>query len=79
MSEKFPRVTAKRMIKALGKLGFVFSRQSGSHKIYKNSENKRVTVPLHSKQTLHPKVLRSILDDADIMVEDLRKMLKSRP
>lgn len=36
MSEKLPRVTAADAIKALESIGFSFSRQSGSHKIYKN-------------------------------------------
>ncbi len=44
MSEKLPRVTANEMIKIVEKLGFHFSRQSGSHKIYKNDEGKRVTI-----------------------------------
>lgn len=35
MSEKLPRITAADAIKALEKAGFAFSRQSGSHKIYK--------------------------------------------
>jgi predicted RNA binding protein YcfA (HicA-like mRNA interferase family) len=35
MSEKLPRVTAVVAIKALERVGFSFSRQSGSHKIYK--------------------------------------------
>jgi predicted RNA binding protein YcfA (HicA-like mRNA interferase family) len=48
MSEKLPRVTANEMIKIVEKSGFHFSRQSGSHKIYKNDEGKRVTIPYHS-------------------------------
>ena len=40
MSEKLPRVTANEMLKIVEKLGFRFSRQSGSHKIYKNDEGK---------------------------------------
>ncbi|NJD01215.1 MAG: addiction module toxin, HicA family [Ruminiclostridium sp.] len=38
MSEKLPRVTANEIIKIVEKLGFHFSRQSGSHKIYKKTE-----------------------------------------
>lgn len=47
MSEKLPRVTANEIIKIVEKLGFRFSRQSGSHKIYKNDEGKRVTIAYH--------------------------------
>ena len=44
MMEKLPRVTAAEAIKVLESAGFFLVRQSGSHKIYKNKEGKRVTV-----------------------------------
>ncbi|HEY4510735.1 MAG TPA: type II toxin-antitoxin system HicA family toxin [Candidatus Paceibacterota bacterium] len=72
---KEPRLTAKEVIAVLGKCGFVFSRQSGSHKIYKNKDEKRVTVPYHGSKVLHPKLLRSIMRDAGITPELLRKLL----
>lgn len=75
MSEKLPRITASEIIKVLEKAGFSFSRQSGSHKIYKNQEGKRATVPYHSGTILHPKVLKSILIEADLSVEKLRELL----
>jgi predicted RNA binding protein YcfA (HicA-like mRNA interferase family) len=71
MPKELPRVTAKEIITALEKVGFLLSRQSGSHKIYKNSKGKRVTVPYHSGKILHPKVLKNILKDAEISVEEL--------
>jgi predicted RNA binding protein YcfA (HicA-like mRNA interferase family) len=76
MSEKLPRVTANEMIKIVEKSGFHFSRQSGSHKIYKNDEGKRVTIPYHSGEILHPKVVKSILVDAGLSVDEFKKMLK---
>jgi predicted RNA binding protein YcfA (HicA-like mRNA interferase family) len=57
------------------RVGFVLSRQSGSHRIYKNKDGKRVTVPFHANKILHPKVLKSILRDADLNEEKLRKLL----
>lgn len=76
MSEKLPRVTANEMIKIVEKLGFRFSRQSGSHKIYKNDEGKRVTIAYHSGKILHPKVIKSILFDAGLSVDEFKTMLK---
>lgn len=75
MTEKLPRITADGVIKALERAGFFFSRQSGSHKIYKNKEGKRVTVPYHSGKILHPKVLKSILNDADLTAEEFKELL----
>ena len=76
MSEKLPRVTAADAIRVLEKVGFVFSRQSGSHKIYRNKEGRRATVPYHSGKILHPKILSSILRDADLDVEKFKELLK---
>ena len=76
MSEKLPRVTANEMIKIVEKLGFRFSRQSGSHIIYKNDEGKRVTLAYHSGKILHPKVVKNILVDAGLSVDEFKKMMK---
>lgn len=72
---KLPRLTAREIVAALEKTGFSLARQSGSHMIYKNAAGKRVTIPFHASKILHPKVLRSILRDADLSVEKLRDLL----
>jgi len=76
MTEKLPRVTASDVIRVLEKAGFSFSRQSGSHKIYKNKVGKRVTVPYHSGKVLHPKVIKSILRDANLTIEEFAALMK---
>ena len=72
---RLPRVTAKQIITILEKIGFTLSRQSGSHKIYRNANGKRVTVPFHDNKILHPKVLKSILNDAEISPDNLEELL----
>lgn len=76
MSVKLPRVTAADTIRVLKRVGFFLTRQSGSHKIYKNEQGKRVTVPYHSGKTLHPKILSSILKDADMTIDRFKELLK---
>lgn len=76
MREKLPRVTADKVIRVLERIGFVLVRQSGSHKIYKNEEGVRVTVPYHSGKTLHPKILRNILRDTDLTVGEFKELMK---
>lgn len=75
MSDKLPRVSADRAIEVLQKIGFICVRQSGSHRIYKNGEGKRVTVPYHSGKILHPKVLRNILRDANLTLERFKDLM----
>jgi len=77
MSDKLPRLTAAEMIKVLERIGFRLARSSGGHRIYKNDLGRRVTVPFHSGKILHPKVLKSIIRDADLTVEELKELLKS--
>lgn len=75
MSQGLPKLTAKEIIFVLEKLGFFLARQSGSHKIFKNTEGKRATVPFHSGKILHPKVLKSIMKDADVDEKQLKELL----
>ncbi len=76
MTEKLPRTTAADVIRVLEKIGFIFKRQSGSHKIYKNKESRRVTVPFHSGKILHPKTLKSILKDAELTDDKFKELLR---
>ncbi|RKX45570.1 MAG: type II toxin-antitoxin system HicA family toxin [Thermotogae bacterium] len=72
---KLPRLTAKEIIRILESQGFILTRSSGSHRIYKNSEGKRVTVPFHSGKVLHPKLLKSIIRDMGLTEEEFLKLL----
>jgi len=45
-------------------------------KPHKNAQCKRVTVPCHAGRILHPKVLKSILRNADLAVERFKELLK---
>ena len=72
---KVPRITARQMATVLERLGFSLTRQSGSRQIYWNAADRRATLPFHVAKILHPKVLKSIMRDADLTVEDLEKLL----
>jgi predicted RNA binding protein YcfA (HicA-like mRNA interferase family) len=68
---RLPRVTAQETIRVLERKGFTLPRQSVSHKIFKNSIGIRVNVPFHSGEILHPKLLKSNIEDAEISASDL--------
>jgi predicted RNA binding protein YcfA (HicA-like mRNA interferase family) len=58
---KLPILDAKEAEKLLKKAGFSLIRTKGSHKIYSNGfEN--IVIPFHSGKTLHPKIVKSILE-----------------
>jgi predicted RNA binding protein YcfA (HicA-like mRNA interferase family) len=75
LSSRLPRVTAAQVISVLETIGFFLTRQSGSHKIYKNAEDRRVTVPFHSGKILHPKTLKSIISDSGLTVDEFIDLL----
>jgi len=76
MSPKPPRITCRQLIRALRRAGFVEQRQRGSHlHMRRESDNRRVTVPVHRGHTVPPGTLRAILRDADITVDELRELL----
>jgi len=72
----FPTVKAKDFIKIIEKLGFYFGRQKGSHAIYKNSDGKRVVVPMHSGKDIKQGTLTGMLQDIDIDKETFFKLLQ---
>jgi predicted RNA binding protein YcfA (HicA-like mRNA interferase family) len=41
--------------------GFVWLRSKGGHRIYAKG-GRRVVVPFHSSETLHPKIVKQVLE-----------------
>ena len=68
-----PVLKPKKPVRALKRLGFYEVRQTGSHLQLKRG-NLLVTVPMHPGD-VDPRVLRSILRQAHLSVEDLRDVL----
>lgn len=76
MTDRLPRMNAAEAIRAIEKAGFILTRQSGSHRIYKNTEGHRITIPYHSGKELHPKIIKNILKEADLTIEEFLEMMK---
>lgn len=77
MSKRFPAVTYRNMAKVAHKLGFyLYRRTKGSHEIWRRDKDHRyTTLPNHDSHVLKRKTLKSILNDLQITLEDLRKLL----
>ena len=74
---KLRGLTARRLIAALTKDGFFFVRQSGSHRIYRHHDGRRVTVSFHKgSQTFSPKILKIMIGDQAKWTENDLKRLK---
>jgi predicted RNA binding protein YcfA (HicA-like mRNA interferase family) len=73
---KLPVLSGKEVIKALSKLGFVHVRTRGSHAILAKSDDKgkrTIPVPLHAE--LAKGTLKSIMNQAELTLEDLLELL----
>lgn len=71
-----PRVTGREIVAALGRLGWVVVAQKGSHAQLKHPQRGgRVTVPLHAGETVGPGLLRSVLAQAGLTVDEFRTAL----
>ena len=57
---------AKEAEKLLLAFGFLLQRAKGSHRIY-FKENKRIVIPFHAGKSLHPKIVKEVLDAVELL------------
>jgi len=73
--EKLPVLTARELLAILKRLGFEKSHQRGSHLTLKRAtDGRRVTVPIHAGRTLKKGLLRGILHDIGLSLEELHRL-----
>lgn len=71
---KLPVLSGEKCIKALGKVGFYFKRQEGSHVTLRRDEPFcQLIVPLHKE--LDRGMLRAIIRQAGLSVNEFIKLL----
>ena len=76
MTPRLPRISGKDVKRALLKAGFREVHTRGSHHYLEPAGGgKLVTVPIHGTKTLKPKTLKSILDQAELTVDELIGLL----
>ena len=74
---KLPVVSGKKLLRALMKNGYIALRQKSSHVFVESADQVRGTVvPLHRNEDLGTGLLKSILNDLELSVDDLRKILR---
>ncbi len=72
---RLPRATGREIVRSLQKAGFWVDRTRGSHVFMKHPDGRATAVPVHSGETLGPGLLRSILRDTKLSVEELTDLL----
>jgi len=71
---KIPIISGKTTVKTLGKLGYYIARKKGSHFRLLHNTKEPITIPDH--KTIGKGLLKKILRDVHISVDDFIKLLK---
>jgi predicted RNA binding protein YcfA (HicA-like mRNA interferase family) len=73
---KLPVVSAREVIRVAEMLGFAFDRQKDSHAVYmRDSDNRRLVIPVHKGRDLKPGTLRGLIDDMGLSVDEFVERL----
>ena len=72
---RLPRVKGKELVRALERAGFFVDRTRGSHVFLKHPDGRATAVPIHARETLGPGLIRAILRDVEMNVDELVKFL----
>ena len=71
-----PIVKPRELVRALERMGFhLLRKSSGSHWQFEHPDGRRTTVPMHKGRDIGPGLLRKILRDIEIDINELRKWL----
>lgn len=74
MTPRLARVTAKDLMRILAKHGFVCTRSKGSHRHFVNPKSGiGVTIPIHAGRIIGQGLLRAILKQAQIPIEEMMR------
>ncbi len=74
MSQKLRPIKPEQLVKIVEKLGFVKIRQKGSHIVYRHPDGRWITIPMHKGRDISVGLLRKIIKDLGITVEEFNKL-----
>jgi predicted RNA binding protein YcfA (HicA-like mRNA interferase family) len=66
---------AKKVIKALSKIGFKIVRKHGSHVVLKHSDGRLTVVPVHAGEEIGIGLLNKIIKDTRLSKEEITELL----
>ena len=68
-------VAFKELRKLVETVGFKWVRREGSHNVFRNAEGRIIGIPDHGSQVIVRPLLRKILRDAGLTVEQYNRIL----
>ncbi len=75
MTELQP-VKPEKLLRVLKRLGYVLVHVKGSHHIFKNTEGKRIAIPIHAGKLIGKGLLLEIIkEDLQLTKEEFYKLI----
>ncbi len=72
---RLPRLTGRRVVRALQGAGFVIVRTRGSHRFLQHPDGRATVVPVHAGETIGPGLMSKILRECEMERDQLLKFL----
>jgi predicted RNA binding protein YcfA (HicA-like mRNA interferase family) len=69
-----PSATARDFRTVAQKLGFVFSRQTGSHERWQHPDGRAVTIPVHGGREIGPPLFFKIIRQMGVSLEEFQSL-----
>ena len=69
-------LSASKMETVLFQLGFVKTRQKGSHAFYRHPDGRTTTIPHHPGRDLSRPLVREILREIELDLEEFQEVLR---
>jgi predicted RNA binding protein YcfA (HicA-like mRNA interferase family) len=76
---RLPIVDVRTMERVLLDLGFVKTRQRGSHAFYRHADGRTTTLPHHGGRDLARPLIRAILREIELPPEEFQRRLERPP
>ena len=73
---KYPVLKPHEVVSILKRLGFKEVRQRGAHKQFRHPDGRCTTVPVHQGRDISPILLKKIIKDIDLTLEEFLKYKK---
>jgi predicted RNA binding protein YcfA (HicA-like mRNA interferase family) len=73
---KYPILKPHEVATILKRLGFKEVRQKGAHKQFRHPDGRCTTVPFHKGRDISPILLKKIVKDIDLTLEEFLKYKK---
>ena len=74
---KLMPLKAEIIIKILHKIGFEMIRHKGSHAFLRHPDGRTTVIPIHPREKIDRRLIRKIMNDANLSREEFLKILDS--